>query len=270
MATSLSRASSERELELQESLNDIHTRVTAAASSVPAWRQGRPAPRLVAVSKLKPAEDIMACYEQGQMDFGENLAAELAEKAEKLPREIRWHFIGKLQSNKCKALAAIPNIWAVQTVDEVKKATTLNKSLPIQRTDPLNIYIQINTSGETSKSGTLPLTRSAAPSPTSELEDLAKVVIRECPRLHLRGLMTIGSFKASTEAGDHNPDFRSLVETKEILEERLREAQNELGRGWGVEGQLELSMGMSADFEQAIRAGSGSVRVGTGIFGSRA
>ncbi|KAG8863093.1 hypothetical protein FRB96_009273 [Tulasnella sp. 330] len=266
MATSFPQASAERVGELKESLESIQNRLAKAAASHKQVGQGEETlPRLVAVSKLKPAEDIMACYELGQRDFGENYAGELTEKAEKLPKDIRWHFIGGLQSNKCKPLAAIPNIWAVQTVDSIKKATALNKSLPEDRTDPLHIYLQVNTSGEDSKSGVAPLTHSS-PSSSKELEELATHVINECPRLKLLGLMTIGSFEASTEAGAENPDFRLLIESKEVLEERLGVAG---GDHWGVGGKLELSMGMSADFEQAIKAGSGSVRVGTGIFGSR-
>jgi len=207
----------------------------------------------------------MACYEQGQRDFGENYAAELTEKAANLPQDIRWHFIGGLQSNKCKPLAVIPNIWAIQTVDSDKKAITLNKSLPAERTEPLNVYIQVNTSGEDSKSGIAPLVGGATPTDSpSELEKLAKLIVHDCPRLRLLGLMTIGSFEASTEAGEENPDFKALIESKDVLQGLLKEES-----GWGVNGQLELSIGMSADFEQAIQVGSGSVRVGTGIFGSR-
>lgn len=103
---------------------------------------------------------------------------------------------------------------------------------------------------------------------STDLVDLAKLVIQDCPRLRLVGLMTIGSFEASTSSDEENPDFKSLVETKEALTEILGN-DSSLSGEWGVNGSLELSMGMSADFEPAIRAGSGSVRVGTGIFGSR-
>ncbi|KAG8906042.1 hypothetical protein FRB99_007699 [Tulasnella sp. 403] len=236
MSSSTLRPTPERAAELKQALEEVNTRVRNASSSRPSWLDGRPEPRLVAVSKLKPAEDIQACYEQGHRDFGENYAGELAEKAE-------------------------------VTVDTSKKALTLNKSLPPGRTEPLNVYIQVNTSGEDTKSGIAPLTESSASSP-SELVDLARLIIRECPRLRLLGLMTIGSFEASTEAGNDNPDFRSLVESKQVLEGLLK-ADSSLIEPWGMDGQLELSMGMSADFEQAIRAGSGSVRVGTSIFGTR-
>lgn len=162
---------------------------------------------------------------------------------------------------------AIPNIYAVQTVDSSKKATSLNRSLPDGRKEPLNIYIQVNTSGEDQKSGISPLTPATAASP-SELVDLAKTVVQDCPRLRLLGLMTIGSFEASVEAGEENPDFAALVETRDVLEAILK-AETSLSNPWGVDGHLELSMGMSSDFESAIKVGSDSVRVGTSIFGAR-
>ncbi|KAG8953036.1 hypothetical protein FRC04_002982 [Tulasnella sp. 424] len=256
-------ATPERAEELGAALDEVRARVRAAAES---RSENSVEPRLVAVSKYKPAADIMACYQHGQRDFGENYAAELAEKAAVLPKDIRWHFIGGLQSNKCKPLAAIPNIYAIQTVDSGKKATALNKSLPAERETPLNIYIQVNTSGEDQKSGITPLKKSEPAS--TDLVELAKLIIQDCPRLRLAGLMTIGSFEASTGSDEENPDFKSLVETKEALTDILR-SDSSLSGEWGVNGDLELSMGMSADFELAIRAGSGSVRVGTGIFGSR-
>ncbi|KAG8957941.1 hypothetical protein FRC00_003272 [Tulasnella sp. 408] len=262
-ATNYPTASPERAEELRTALDEVRARVRAAAES---RSENSVEPRLVAVSKYKPAADIMACYQHGQRDFGENYAAELAEKAAVLPKDIRWHFIGGLQSNKCKSLAAIPNIYAIQTVDSAKKATALNKSLPADRETPLNIYIQVNTSGEDQKSGILPLKKSEPAS--TDLVELAKLIIQDCPRLRLVGLMTIGSFEASTSSDEENPDFKSLVETKEALTEILGN-DSSLSGEWGVNGSLELSMGMSADFELAIRAGSGSVRVGTGVFGSR-
>ena len=94
--------SSERTEELQAALNDIRARIAAATS---ARNSPGSTPTLVAVSKYKPAADIRACYDAGQRDFGENYAQELIEKAAALPRDVRWHFIGTVQSNKAKALA---------------------------------------------------------------------------------------------------------------------------------------------------------------------
>jgi len=219
-------------------------------------------PRLVAVSKLKPAEDVLACYEDSQCHFGENYVQELVDKAKILPAEIRWHFIGALQSNKCKTLAAIPNLYAVETLDSIKKADLFQKALPDTRGAPLNVYIQINTSSEQSKSG-LSLIKSA--SEGSEAVELAKHIVKTCPGLHLQGIMTIGSIEAST-SHDENEDFDTLRTSRDNLESVLKEEGLEK---WGEDGKLLLSMGMSADFERAIKQGSDSVRVGTGIFGAR-
>jgi hypothetical protein len=99
--------SPERTEELHASLNDIRARITTAIS---ARNLPGPTPKLVAVSKYKPAEDIRACYDAGQRDFGENYMQELIDKAAALPRDLRWHFIGTVQSNKAKALASEPSV----------------------------------------------------------------------------------------------------------------------------------------------------------------
>ncbi len=167
---------------------------------------------------------------------------------------------------------AVPNLFAIHTLDAAKKATLLEKSLPPTRTSPLNVYIQINTSGEETKSGIPPLRVSDAleAKDVAQVTILARHILSNCPRLHLRGLMTIGSIEQSTSAED-NEDFARLTETATILEGLLRgdeEGKNE-SANWGIDGKLELSMGMSGDFEQAIRIGAGIVRVGSAIFGQR-
>lgn len=159
---------------------------------------------------------------------------------------------------------AIPNLYAVQTVGSVKGADALDKQLTT-RTTPLNVLLQVNTSGEDAKSGLPPLTSSPAP-PESELVQLAKHIITSCPHLHLQGLMTIGSLAESLHSTEKpNEDFEKLKQTREVLEEALAAEKGK----WGEDGGLLLSMGMSSDFEAALRTGSDIVRVGTGIFGSR-
>ncbi|KAG6873469.1 hypothetical protein C0995_015172 [Termitomyces sp. Mi166 len=259
-------ASIERAAEVSTSLAEIKSRVQELAV-------GRAhAPTLVAVSKYKPASDILTCYEDGHLDFGENYVQELVEKAEALPAKIRWHFIGTLQSNKAKTLAAISNLHTIQTLTSSKTAKALDKALPPERTAPLNILIQINTSGEDAKSGLSPLSSALEDSTTSELFNLVKIVITECPRLHLQGLMTIGSLEQSLDAKEtkENPDFERLKETRDVLQELLSKEFEGKGKKWGEDGRLVLSMGMSSDFEAALKAGSDIVRVGTGIFGERA
>ncbi|KAI1433440.1 hypothetical protein GGR50DRAFT_668599 [Xylaria sp. CBS 124048] len=223
--------------------------------------------RLVAVSKLKPVNDILALAQpskesgiEPQLHFGENYAQELGQKAELLPRNIRWHFIGGLQSGHCRNLAKIPNLWCVSSVDSVKKAHLLDRyrgelmssSPAASAPEKLNIHVQVNTSGEASKSGC---------SPGPETVDLCRAV-EAAPNLHLLGLMTIGAIARSvaTTPENVNEDFVTLREQRDLV---ARELSLEDGR------VLELSMGMSEDFEGAIAMGSDEVRVGSTIFGLR-
>ncbi|KAG6013124.1 hypothetical protein E4U43_007485 [Claviceps pusilla] len=215
--------------------------------------------RLVAVSKLKPANDILALHQAptSHEHFGENYAQELSQKAELLPRSIKWHFIGGLQSGHCKTLAKIPNLFCVSSIDTLKKATLLNSSRGnLLASDPtlskISVHVQVNTSGEEAKSGC---------APGEETVSLCRDIIHSCPNLHLLGLMTIGAIARSkaTTAEIQNEDFLALTEQRDLV-------SRELGL---EEGRLELSMGMSEDFEGAITMGSGEVRVGSTIFGQR-
>lgn len=150
-----------------------------------------------------------------------------------------------------------------------KAATALNKYIPQERSNPLRILLQVNTSGEDNKSGLLPLSSSTTSAEESELVKLAKHVISECPRLRLQGLMTIGSLAESLASAEKpNHDFETLVETRDALQALLKESFS--ADQWGADGKLLLSMGMSSDFEAALKSGSDIVRVGTGIFGARA
>ncbi|KAK3344461.1 hypothetical protein B0T25DRAFT_328410 [Lasiosphaeria hispida] len=235
---------------LASQLQGVVERIAAVA-------KGRPV-RLVAVSKLKPANDIIALHEAPakQLHFGENYAQELSQKAELLSKTIQWHFIGGLQSGHCKNLAKITNLWCVSSVDTLKKAQLLDKYrgdlIKSEPTAPkLNIHVQVNTSGEESKSG-------CAPGP--ETVSLCRSIVQDCPNLHLLGLMTIGAIARSvaTTPETENGDFVLLKEQRDLV-------ANELG----LDGELELSMGMSEDFEGAIVLGSSEVRVGSTIFGQR-
>ncbi|KAI9025053.1 alanine racemase [Phycomyces nitens] len=228
----------ERQWQVVENLKEVQAQVAQTLGGQKA--------RLVAVSKYKPAEDLMYCYDAGQRHFGENYVQELVDKSEKLPRDIQWHFIGHLQSNKCKAVAGIPNLFAVETVDSIKKADSLNKAcVAVGRPEPLRVFVQINTSREENKSGTNP----------SDSTIVCKHIVEHCPQLALQGLMTIGMF--GREPSEKNPDFECLVDCKKTVEAEMP------GR------TLELSMGMSDDFVQALEAGSTNVRVGSKIFGAR-
>ena len=168
---------------------------------------------------------------------------------------------------------AIPNLYAIQTLTSAKAATALNKALPEDRSSPLNVLLQVNTSGEDQKSGVPPLTAGTpeAEVDSSELVQVAKHILAECPRLRLQGLMTIGSLAESLTKEKENEDFARLVSTRDVLEGALARAgfPRESGKWGDGEGRLLLSMGMSSDFEAALAAGSDIVRVGTGIFGAR-
>lgn len=208
---------------------------------------------------------------------------ELLEKSRLLPSDlqakIRWHFIGGLQSNKAQTLAReVRGLWAVESVDTVKKANLLDKgrgerlasstskdheeegagggggSGGTDEDGQLNVFVQVNTSGEESKSGVEPK--------SPELLELCRHIRDTCRHLRLRGLMTIGAIARSqaTTAETENEDFQCLKDTRDWV-------ARELGLGEGQ--QLELSMGMSEDFEAAIRMGSDEVRVGSTIFGER-
>lgn len=160
----------------------------------------------------------------------------------------------------------------MQTLTSKSTATALNKALPATRTEPLNVLLQVNTSGEASKSGLPPLDvhcsdPDAVELDSTELLSLATYIVTSCPRLHLLGLMTIGSWEASHSNTKINPDFGRLRTTRDLLENELKSSCAE--SKWGKDGTLLLSMGMSADFEAAIKAGSDIVRVGTTIFGER-
>lgn len=226
----------ERREELVSNLREVEAEIAAVNDKA----------KLVCVSKFKPASDIQALYDEGVRDFGENYVQELTDKAKELPKDIRWHFIGGLQSNKCKDLAKIENIYVVETIDSIKKARKLDEARGNSGFGKVGVYIQVNTSGEEQKSGCKP----------EEVVEIAKFII-DCDNLELRGLMTIGSYGASSSDG-FNEEFEVLRKCSEVVTSELQLVE-----------PLVLSMGMSGDFVQALKQGSSSVRVGSRIFGER-
>lgn len=159
-------------------------------------------------------------------------------------------------------IVAIPNLFAVETLSSSKSADLLEKTLAAltpQRKTRLNVYIQINTSNEESKAGL---------STHPELISLATHILQSCPHIRLFGLMTIGSASASADSGVVNPDFVNLKRSRVNLIRDLVAAGVKGVEEIEKEG-LELSMGMSGDFEVATREGSSNVRVGSSIFGAR-
>ena len=196
---------------------------------------------LLAVSKVQPIELILEAYNCGHRDFAENYVDELLEKSSQLPPDINWHMIGHVQSNKCKKLLSIPNLLSVHTVDSISLATRMNSVLKnLDKT--LLVFIQVNTSGESSKSGVIP----------EDAFSLVEHIKNNCPFLNISGFMTIGEL-GNTE------DFKLLSHIRKKIAEQM-----------GIEEfDYKLSMGMSSDYEQAISYGSNYVRVGTSIFGER-
>jgi pyridoxal phosphate enzyme (YggS family) len=194
--------------------------------------------RLVAVSKTKDAASVRVAHAAGQRDFGENYAQELLKKAAELEdlRDIRWHFIGHLQRNKAKVVAPVASV--VHTVDSARLAVELGK----RAAERLSVLVEVNVGDEDQKSGCR----------TAELGAVLDAVEKE-PRLRLTGLMTVPPASDDPEASRRF--FDELA--------RLRDAHG------GRHRLPELSMGMSHDLEEAIRAGATIVRVGTAIFGAR-
>lgn len=155
----------------------------AAAAAVSAGRSGDSI-RLVSVSKTKPIENIKELYDAGFRAFGENYFQELVEKAAVLPKDIQWHFIGHLQSSKAsKLIKVVPNLSVLETVDSVKLAGKLDNACESAGRQRLDVFIQVDTSGEDTKSGV---------SEGAELGELLAFIKEQCPRLAVKGLMTIG------------------------------------------------------------------------------
>lgn len=223
----------------QDVLKKIHD-ARVSASSV-----GVTAPVLLAVSKTHPAEDVEALYHLGQRDFAENYVQELLEKASALRErgctELRWHFIGHLQTNKVKAL--LPVIDVLHTVDSEKLARKVAQQWKaLGRKGRLPVFLEVNIDQEPSKHGLR----------AEEVRGVAERISQEMPELLLMGLMCIPA------AGSLDQTRAAFVRLRE-LEASLRP----LTAGF-------LSMGMSGDYETAIQEGATHVRVGTALFGPRA
>jgi pyridoxal phosphate enzyme (YggS family) len=184
----------------------------------------------------------MEAYNSGERHFGENYVQSLTRRAAKLPLDINWHFIGHLQSNKANQLASIKNLYVIETVDSLKLARKLNKSCK-DHERVMNIFLQVNSSGEGTKSGF----------PPEEVIDTIDVILKECVNLKPIGLMSIGI------VGDLD-GFEMMYKLKQDICEKHSIEESE----------FELSLGTSEDYEDAIKVGGATeVRVGSKIFGTR-
>ena len=205
---------------------------------------------LVAVSKTKSIEDILALYELGQRDFGENYVQELLEKYKKLPEDIRWHFIGHLQSNKVKLIA--PFVSLIHSVDSVNLLKEINKQAK-KNTRAINCLLQVFIASEETKYGLDP----------QELDEVIKGVEdhagteKAFPNICIKGLMGMASFTGDKEIVRKEFGFlKSLFDQYATI--------SAANFHFSI-----LSMGMSADYHIAIEEGSNMVRIGSLLFGKR-
>ena len=225
---------------IADRLADVREKVLEAAV-----KSGRSADnvRLVAVSKTRPAVDVLEAFHAGQVIFGENYVQELRTKAAEVDVPVEWHFIGHLQSNKVKQIVGVVSM--IHSVDRYSLAEEISRQWG-KAGKICDVLVQVNISGEATKSGT---TEQGAIRLVREISAL--------PNLRVRGLMTMPPFFDDPEAA--RPYFCGLKRLSSIISAECIP---------GVEMQ-ELSMGMSGDYAEAVQEGSTLVRVGTAIFGNR-
>ncbi|QXH80836.1 YggS family pyridoxal phosphate-dependent enzyme [Pseudomonas salmasensis] len=220
---------------IADNIGQVSQRIRAAADAV---QRDASSIHLLAVSKTKPAQAVREAYAAGLRDFGENYLQEaLGKQADLTDLPLSWHFIGPIQSNKTRAIAE--HFAWVHSVDRLKIAQRLSEQRPADL-PPLNICIQVNVSGEASKSGCTP----------ADLPALA-TAISALPRLKLRGLMAIP--EPTEDRAEQDAAFATVRDLQASLNLALD----------------TLSMGMSHDLESAIAQGATWVRIGTALFGAR-
>jgi pyridoxal phosphate enzyme (YggS family) len=202
---------------------------------------------LVAVSKTKPAEEILELYKAGQRDFGENYVQELVDKYEQLPKDIRWHFIGHLQSNKVKYVA--PYVSLIQGVDSKKLLTEIDKQ-GRKNNRVIDCLLQVHIAKEETKFGL----------DEDELQELLNTNSTNetnCTNVCIRGLMGMASFTDDINIVRNEFRFLKSLFNKYSISNNQHSTFN------------ILSMGMSADYKIAIEEGSNMVRIGSLLFGER-
>ena len=225
---------------LIENYNDVNEKVNAACKKV---GRNRDEVTLIAVSKTKPAENIAELYEYGVRDFGENKVQEMVEKYELLPKDIRWHLIGHLQTNKVKYI--VDKVHLIHSVDSVKLAEQIEKEAA-KKGVIVNILVQVNVANEETKFG------------LDKDETIKNVeAISKFEHIRIKGLMTIAPFVEDSE--ENRKYFNNLKQLSvDIQKKNIDNVDMDF-----------LSMGLSGDFETAIEEGATLIRVGTSIFGMR-
>lgn len=226
-------------MELEDRLREVRARIAGAAI-----KSGRTfdAVTLLAVTKTFPVETIQHAYDLGLRAFGENRVQEANSKMDALPSDIQWHLIGQLQTNKINKV--LGKFILIQSIDSLHIAQGLSARLAGESQD---VLLEVNTSGEVSKSGVAPEQALAEAKAVAQL-----------PGLNLRGLMTVGPL--TDEKRKQREAFKKLKGLFETIS-----SKEFAGDGFSI-----LSMGMSSDFETAIEEGSTLVRVGSSLFGKRA
>lgn len=203
---------------------------------------------LIAVSKTKPVELLMECYETGIRDFGENKVQELVDKYEQMPKDIRWHMIGHLQTNKVKYI--VDKVAMIHSVDSLKLAEEISRQA-LKHGVVVNILVEVNVAQEDTKFG---ITLQDAPEMIRQIADL--------PGICVKGLMTVAPYVDNAE--ENRQYFVDLHQLYVDIKEK-----NIDNRGKDKLVMEVLSMGMTGDYQVAIEEGATCVRVGTGIFGAR-
>ena len=195
---------------------------------------------LIAVSKTKPRSDLIEAYEAGQRDFGENKIQEMSKKWEHLPKDIHWHMIGHVQTNKVKYMA--PFVHLIHAVDSLKLLKEIQKQA-LKNNRNIGCLIQIRIAQEETKFGL----------PAEELSNLVEAA-KKFPNVEIKGLMGMASFTSNQE--QIRQEFKNLAEIFSVF--KLVKPESTI-----------LSMGMSGYYQMAIEEGSTMIRVGSKIFGKR-
>ena len=225
---------------IKENLENVEKKIADACARS---KRDRKEVTLICVSKTKPIEMIQEAYDLGQREFGENKAQEMKEKYELLPKDIKWHFIGHLQTNKVKYV--VGRAYLIHSVDSLRLAEAIEQESS-KKGVISNILIEVNVAEEESKFGIQ----------TEETLDLVEKIAK-LPHIRVMGLMTIAPFVDNAE--ENRQIFQKLYE----LSVDIKQKNNH-----NVTMDI-LSMGMTNDYEVAIEEGAAYIRVGTGIFGER-
>ncbi len=226
---------------VQENLKIVEEKVAAACQRA---GRNREDVTLICVTKTKPVDMLREAYEAGGRQFGENKVQEMKDKLPQLPDDIHWHMIGHLQKNKVKYLMD-PRIVMIHSVDNLSLAQTISKEA-VKAGRVMPVLIEVNVAQEESKFGIS----------CEETEALIREIAM-LPGVQVRGLMTIAPYTEDPET--NRPYFRRLKELQVDIKSKCIDNVD----------MIELSMGMTGDYEVAIEEGATMVRVGTGIFGER-